>query len=313
MKKILSYSFLASLLLLGACRKSDNPNIPTLNRVPVVTVVVDKTADVSISSVSQAAAAAFKGRFTVDLLFKNDVPPTKVDIDVMKTRVLKKVDGSDSITVRTIRTYKAGLTTFPVTLSPTGTELATLFAPDTTKLGDRIDFGATIYTKDGAKYEAFPLGGLATGNGAGVPGEYGSSTVLATYQALCVFDGTLAGGSYKVLADGWADYSVGDIIQVTSIDKNHVLFVYVTDPGTAQPIIIAVDALNVTSVAKQYMGNYTFPPSMQFFVQSNNTIAGQANNFVAPCDGIISVSLIFTIAAGNIYGTGNDVFKIKKI
>ena len=277
MKKAILYSLLFSLAFVG-CRKSDNPKLPDLSRVPTPVFTKVTGTDQVISAQNPAN---FNGKFTVDLFFENDVPPQKFDIVVMKN--------GDAANVKTIQ---ADVTTFPTTLTITGAQLATLFnAPIV--VGDRFDIGADVTTQNGQKFQAFPTVGV--GYGSGVGNQPGSSTFIR-YESVCQFDSSQYDGNFVVVEDEWADYTAGDVVQVTSIDATHISFKYLA--ANPQPIIVTVNPVtNATSVAKQVYGS-GYPPGWPYGDISAESVPS-VENFVAPCQGILSVILKHTVAAGS--------------
>src|SRR5438477_6947763 len=80
MKKIVLCSVLPVLFI--ACRKSDNPKIPELTRVPVMKLTPVAGSDGSIDLAGNPAN--FKANFDVGMLFPEDQKPQKVDIVVRK-------------------------------------------------------------------------------------------------------------------------------------------------------------------------------------------------------------------------------------
>src|SRR5688500_14257673 len=114
MKKIFGYSLLIALVF-AACRKSDNPKLPDLIRVPTPNLILDPTSD---KLISPASPASFQAKFNVDLKFKSDAPPKEMDVVVMKN--------GDKANVKTL---KADVTTFPTPVEVTGQQLIDLFGP----------------------------------------------------------------------------------------------------------------------------------------------------------------------------------------
>lgn len=290
MKKIITYSLLAAITLLTACRKEDNPKIPTLSRVPVVSVTADPTADLTISATNPAT---FSGKFKVDLFFKDDVKPTKVDIVVIKNGV----PGS-------VKMFSAGLTTFPTTLTVTGAQLATLFGA-TPVLGDQYDFGADIYTQDGKKWEAFPAVGVS--HGAGVAGQFGGVSVVASYKSVCKFTASEYAGTFQILLDPWQDYLPGITqVVVTVVDAQTLS---IPSPLTGNPIVMKVNTVtNEVTVNSAGYGNYGDGPITVV------SAGGSARNFVSPCIFQIDLALNYTLPTlGAQYSGGPYVLRLKKI
>ncbi len=280
MKKTLIYSLI--LVLAFGCRKEDNPKLPDLERVPTPLVTKDTAADQVIDA---SNADAFAANVIVDLYFKNDIKPAKMDLVVIK-------NGDKS----SVKPVQNDITTYPTSVPITGSELISMFGSDIV-LGDYFDFGVNITTSDGQFFEAFPLVGAAYG--PSIPSQPGL-TVTVRYSAVCQFDATQYQGNFKVLIDEWADYSPGDIIPVTMINDHQISFEYLA--FDARPIIIDVNTVtNETSVAKQVYGNYGTPPAWPYGDISVESVPSN-DNFVAPCDGIVSVVLEHTVAAGS-FGT----------
>ncbi len=286
MKKILL--ILLAFPLLFSCRKDDNPRLPELVRVPTPILTKDAGTDAVISAQDPAT---FSGKFTVDLYQKTDAPPEKMDIVIMK-------NGNAS----TQKVLKANVTTWPTTITITGPELATLFG-EPVILGDKFDIGANMVV-GGRTFEAFPNVPNGVANGSGVVNQPGASTFIR-YEAVCKYDPAIYNGNFVVVTDEWADYAAGDIVPVTQIDDTHFSFMYPAD--NAQPIIITVNpTTNQVSVAKQVYGS-GYGASWPYGPLSVESVPG-VDNFVAPCDRIVSVVLKHTVAAGT-FGTFKIVLK----
>jgi hypothetical protein len=287
MKNSIIFSFLSALLLLAACRKSDNPKIPELTRFPMPVVTKVTGTDQVISAQNPDA---FSGKLTVDLFFKTDAPPQKFDVVVMK-------NGDKS----NVKSLQANVTSFPTTIAVTGTQLANLFGAPIA-LGDKFDIGVNVTTQSGATFEAFPKTGVAYASG--VSSQPGSSTFVR-YEAVCKYDPNQYQGNFTILTDEWGDYAVGETAVITKIDATHFSFVY--KPANPQPIIVTVDPnTNATSVAKQVYGS-GYPPGWPYGDISAQSVPG-VDDFVAPCQGTFSIVLQHTVAAGS-FGTYKIVMK----
>ena len=157
MKKIILFSLMAATVLVS-CRKSDNPKIPDLTRVPVPKLAIVANSEVAID-VSKDPAL-FKGRFNVGLLFPNDVAPQKFDMVIIK-------NGNRAL----VKTLKADIITLPATVEVTGAQLIALFGSPIVA-GNFFDIGADITLPGGQKLEAFPLVGTQFAGGtANIPGS----------------------------------------------------------------------------------------------------------------------------------------------
>ena len=278
MKKAISYLFIFSLLAVffNSCRKEDNPILPELIKVPTPLILKDASTDQVIDAVDPAA---FSGTFTVDLFFDNDAPPEKMDIVVIKN--------GDKSVVKQVET----VTTYPTSITITGTQLETLFN-ETIELGDYFDIGANIVL-NGRTYHAFPAVGVA--HASGVAAQPGASTFIR-YGAVCAYDPEQYQGNFVVVEDEWGDYGAGDVVQITKIDDTKFSFTYPAD--NAKPIIVEVNpADNSVSVTKQVYGDGYGGASWPYGPISVQSVPS-VDNFVAPCDGVVSVILSHTVGAG---------------
>jgi len=110
-------------------------------------------------------------------------------------------------------------------------------------------------------------------------------------------------GDYEIEEDVWADYKPGDIIPLT-VRGDTIMFNYLTSPSL--PIKILVNtASGVTSVAKQSYGRYG---NTEVLAES---VPGSSDNFVDPCDLIVSVELNHTSPGGSDHG--NYVIRMRKL
>lgn len=281
MKNLISYSIFSLLLLLGACRKSDNPKIPTLTRVPVPNLV-QGTGDQAISSTTYAQTVAFSTSFAVTLKFPNDIPPSKMDVVVRKNGDNTKV-----------KIWQAGITSWPTTVNVTGPKLASAFG-DTIRTGDKYEFGVDIYTANGGKFEAFPLIGLPYGSG--IAGEYGGTATTIVYAAICPFNPSDFSGNFTVIADDFDGlYPVGGQIPVTVVGPKQLSIIL---PQTGLPLIIDVNTGTLgLSVAAQNYGVLPAPDDKYGKVTVKSVTGG--TNSVDACKFTIHLYMEYTVAAGS--------------
>lgn len=278
MKKAVNYLLIMGLLVtfLHSCRKEDNPILPDLIKVPTPLILKDASTDQVIDAVEPSN---FSGTFTVDLFFDDDQAPDKMDIVVIKN--------GNKGNVKTIES----VTTYPSSITITGSQLETLFN-EPIVLGDFFDIGANIVL-NGTTYQAFPAVGVA--HASGVAAQPGSSTFIR-YGAVCAYDPDQYQGNFVVVDDEWGDYGAGDVVVVTKIDETKFSFTYPAD--NAKPIIVQVNpADNSVSVVKQVYGDGYGGASWPYGPISVQSVAS-VDNFVAPCDGVVSVVLSHTVGAG---------------
>lgn len=128
-------------LIAASCNPDGKGNLPDLERVPVPLMTLAANSDVLIQD-----PAAFKGKFTLDLYFKEDVAPKQIDVVVTR-------NGDYG----TAKVLKAAVTTFPSTIDVTTAQLASLFGLDVSKVvpGDYFEIGANIVTQSGLTVPAF--------------------------------------------------------------------------------------------------------------------------------------------------------------
>lgn len=285
MKKGIIYTLLVALTLF-ACRKSDNPKIPELARVPVPSLSLDASSDAIINP---GDPLAFNGKVIVDLFFKNDIPPKKFDVVVIKN--------DDPASAKVL---KADVTTFPTTVEITGQQLVDLFG-EAIGDGDLYTVGVNITTQDGKLYEGFPVTGSPYGTG--VPNENGGVKTTIDFLKPCTFVADEYNGDFTVVSDDWADYGAGSVIPVTKIDDTHISFEYNVDPGSAEPIIMEIDpSTNGITVAKTEYGTYGGDPYSAKTADNSST--------VNPCD--VSLTLKLQQFAPDGSSIGNFTIKLKK-
>lgn len=284
MKRIILYTLVAIITLAG-CRKSDNSKLPDLARVPTPSFKLDATSD---QFINPGAPASFKGKVILDLFFKNDIPPKKMDVMIMKNSAPASA-----------KLFKADVTAFPITLDITGQQLIDLFGAPIAD-GDQFTIGVDITTQSGVLYQAFPTVGAAWGTG--VQNEAGGVLTSIQFLKPCTFVSSLYAGDFTVISDEWNDYAAGKVIPVKFVSPTQISFEYAVDAGTAKPIIMTINpSNNAITVAKQVYGNYGSD------VFSAESVSGAASS-VNPCDLSLSLRLTHTTPGF----TGVYTIKLKK-
>jgi hypothetical protein len=160
--------FLFLLLFTVGCRKSDNAKLPELERAPVPLITIDESLDALIQD-----PTAFKGKYNVDLYFKDDVKPKKMDIVVARNKDYSNV-----------KLLQANVSSYPASFEITGPQLAALFGIAVTdiKPGDIFEIGANVTLQNGKVLPMFSPKGIGYGSGiTNLPG----SSVVATFRAVC--------------------------------------------------------------------------------------------------------------------------------
>lgn len=167
MKKnnIILYFLFVGMAFFSACKAKFIGLDPSVEvyKVPAVTTAIDATGSASIELNN---LSTFAGKVLVDIYFKDQAGPQKVDLIVRKNQK----GGAE------VKVVQAGLSSFPSTINISADQIKTLFGADL-KVGDTYDFAADVYTKDG-KFEAFPSHG---------PGSATSVTGAPNYSAFARF------------------------------------------------------------------------------------------------------------------------------
>ncbi|MEP7141243.1 MAG: hypothetical protein ABI707_00170 [Ferruginibacter sp.] len=277
--------------IIFSCRKSDNPKLPALTRVPIPLITPDPTANTVIKATD---VSGFNGKFSVDLYFKNDIIPKQLDIVVAKNH--NYTDGA-------VKPFKAAIASFPTDVTVTGTQIAMLF-PGPIVVGDVFEFGANIILQDGTMFPAFDSVGAAYGQTGGNVDGYPNASLVAAYAVVCPFDRSIFSGGYKIIIDSWQDFDPGDAVTVTpGPGPSQVSLTVYPSPAfgiNRKPFIIDIDpATGKVSIASQIIGDY--PPS-----DNNVKISATpgVNSFVDFCSGKIHLGFDLTDAHSGILVTG---------
>lgn len=293
MKKSIIFSFLAAMVLF-ACRKSDNPKLPELTRVPVPKLTVVANSDQAIDVINNPAD--FKGNFEVGMLFPEDViKPQKVDVVVRK-------NGKGAVKV-----FKADVTTFPTSIQVSGQQLIDLFGPIV--LGDYFDFATDIYLASGLKIEAYPATGLQfSGGTANIP----TSSPTLRYAAICKYDPAIYEGDFVVVSDDFGDFSAGETVTLTKVSSTSFSFIdpYAVPPASGPvPIVVKVNTgNNSVSISRTVIGtkwvwsnSYTGPA----------VATTGSSSMVAPCDQTVTLNMQYSVDQGTFSGSYPLILKKK--
>jgi hypothetical protein len=286
MKRIIIYStvLVAIVAILNACRKDDNPRIPSLEKFEWMPLFVkDQTTDVSIDG---KEPASFVGKFTIDKYFETDINPQKADIVVIKN--------GDNANIKMI---KPDVTTFPTTVEITGPQLETLFG-EPIILGDNFTIGVDITTPGGKKFEAFPA--IGNSYAAGITAQPGASPTI-DYLAACTFDKNSFNGPYEVIQDDWADFNPGETVNVTpGAGVNQISVLAYPSPayGTnRKPMLVDVNPTTfAATITEQVIGDYTGAPP---------GATARGDGTVNPCGDELNLNVTFKIG-----GTDYEDYKL---
>ncbi|MBY0534691.1 MAG: hypothetical protein K2P88_02485 [Chitinophagaceae bacterium] len=172
----------------------------------------------------------------------------------------------------------------------TATELAAGLgiAPTALKTGTQYTFYNQLVLKDGRIFD--PANTNSSFQGIS---DY---NMAMTWNAIvvCPFSSTGFAGNFRVLEDGWADWSPGDVVQVTAATATSVTLNVYPNPAAgginAKLITVTVNASTGAasiSTAQSYGGYAGFDPDIK--VKTVGT-----NNWVFSCTGTITLRLNHT-------------------
>lgn len=172
----------------------------------------------------------------------------------------------------------------------TATELAAGLgiAPSALKTGTQYTFYNQLVLKDGRIFD--PANTNSSFQGIS---DY---NMAMTWNAIvvCPFSSTGFAGNFRVLEDGWADWSPGDVVQVTAATATSVTLNVYPNPAAgginAKLITVTVNATTGAasiSTAQSYGGYAGFDPDIK--VKTVGT-----NNWVFSCTGTITLRLNHT-------------------
>ena len=284
MKKIFSIIIAATLLFLFGCKKGDiNGAFESQSTGSYLTKVAIGNGIIDYANL---------GASKVDVTVREyGNPVAKVKIFVSK--------GAATTDQTSWKAVKEVPYNGDTKLELTAAEIAAALGIPVTGLepGATYTFYNQVISKDGQVHD------ITNMNSA----MYGSPNynTLMTWNAVvvCPFKASDWGGvgatfSARVLQDGWADYSPGDVINNISISgATQLTFpaIYLTSP--ARPVVVNITAATgAATVPLQDYGDYGagFP---NFKLQSSGT-----NNWVFSCANLITLTLTHT-QGGSGYGT----------
>ncbi len=177
-------------------------------------------------------------------------------------------------------------------LEVSATELATGLgiAPTALKTGTSYSFYNELILKDGRVFSPANTNGAFQG--------ITNYNMAMTWQAIvvCPFNPTGFIGNFEILEDGWADWSPGDVVQVSAATANSITLIVYPNPAfggfNQQPVTVVINpATGAATVASQSYGGYTG------FDNDIKVKTVGSNNWVFSCTGTISLKLNHTGAA----------------
>lgn len=284
MKKF-SYFFavIGILITLNSCKKTDgvNPLADIKNLSTGAYLTLSEATNLNLNYASIASS-------TVSIKVSQYLSPGQTsngggDVDKIKVYVVKG-SNADPTAWKLVKTVPyAGSNTV---LSATGAEVATALGttPSNLSPGGVYTFYNQLITKDGRTFDISNVNSNLESNS-----NYNASFRCQAF-VVCPFTGGMA-GTYKVIRDDWADWSAGDLVQVTDGGANQVnLSAVWPNPqygSTINPFIVNVDPANGTAtVPSTQIGDYG---SFKFTVNGAN--GANKAGYVFSCTGLITLTL----------------------
>ncbi|HMR18554.1 MAG TPA: hypothetical protein PKA53_04580 [Sphingobacterium sp.] len=303
MKKLYGILMLLSLVVVSACRKSDNATMPD-GIVYINQPQIEKSADGDLA-ILDLDPLAFKASVVVDLYFNDTKKPDYLDIVVMKNEDAKNA-----------KVIKAKVSTYPTTVELDGQLLTDIFG-EAIKRGDKFDVGAN-YIEGGKTYVAFPEGG-GSAYGAGVTSQPGASPTV-TYMTICAFDAdNFIGetGEFVVTTDPWGDFGVGTVVEVEKVSETEFSIEHVAVDDGFGPLRLIVNPADntvkiesvliasVDAVAAYYGGGGVYG-SLTIYTGGAVTAS-----YVDPCENEIVLNIQYVLS--NYGNQGAFELKLKRV
>jgi hypothetical protein len=282
MMKKLTYLFFALVMLtaFSSCKKSGdsvNPLSSVDNLGTGSYLTLDKNINLNLDNTALATS-------TVGIQVTQYAGGQDIDhIDIFAAPA-PSYDPTTWVKIKTVP-YAGPKTSLTVT----GAQLATALGKPISSFspGTSYTFYTRITTKSGATFDV-----SNTGNNSGsglITGPYYNTAFTFIAYIVCPFVGPIA-GSYKVVRDDWADWSAGDIVQVTDGPGANVVNlsqVYPNGGTVVKPLLVNVDpATGTATIPKVNYGTYGGSPAIAVGTGANG-LAG----YVFSCTGYMTLSI----------------------
>lgn len=175
-------------------------------------------------------------------------------------------------------------------LKVTATELATALGvpPSGLEAGTSYTIFTRVITKSGKKYDYSNAND--DGGGGLITGPAYKSVFYFQLTIVCPFTGSMT-GTYKVLRDDWADWSEGDMVQVTDGPGANQIDLSAVWPNPAygsivNPLIVDIDpASGTATVPEVVFGEY----SVEYTAEGAGD--GGVAGYVFSCTGYITLNI----------------------
>ena len=283
MKKILNKILvaIAFTVIAASCKKADlstnNPFVDVTNLGAGAYVTLNSAINYNLNF---AAIGASKVGVKVDA-YNNGVKIKEIKLYVFKG------SSADPKAWKLVKTVPFSGTT---ELSATGAEIATAYGTTTGALfapGQFYTFYNQIITEDGKSFD------LSTTLGALESSSNYNSCMRWTAFVVCPFTGGMA-GKYKVEQDDWADWSVGDIVNVTDGPGANQINISQVWPNIAYgsvPNPLLINVAPATGTASLGISTTTVWGNYGSYVTTAYTPAAGTLGYVFSCTGKITLKI----------------------
>lgn len=284
MKRILLILTSFSVLLLSGCKKGDIAgDFASLGIGSYVTRVALGNGIIDFANLSTS---------------KVDVTVRGYGTEVTKVKIFASIGAANTNTA-TWKAVKEVTMAGDTKLEVTATQLAAALGIPVTGLqtGQTYTFYNQVHSKDGQVHDISTMNSAMYGNP--------NYNALMTWNAVvvCPFIATTIGaiGStvpFVVLQDDWADWSPGQVINVTVTSATSLTIPRLWDTSPSFPTVINItQATGAATVARTVYGNYP-----QYGITGISHASSGTNNWVFSCQGTITLTLNHAVGSTN-YGT----------
>lgn len=295
MKKIFSILTAFTFLIQLGCKKGEIPgDIADLGIGSYVTKVAIGNIIIDYSNLANSK---------VDVTVKEYGTP----VDKIKVFVSKGAATTDNNIWKFVKEFPySGDTKLEISANEIAAALG--IPPTGLETGETYTLYNQVISKDGQVHDITNIGTSFYGNP--------NYNMLMTWQAVvvCPFNATAWGGvgavfSARVLEDGWADYSPGDIIsniEITSATQLKFNKMWLTDASDTRPVLVNINAATgAATVPRQIYGDYA-----AFGISDISVASSGTNNWVFSCVNKITLTLNHLAGSTN-YGT--YVLRLQKL
>lgn len=293
MKKILSYILLSAALgtLMVSCKKKDADVISSFDQLGVgsyVTLVKNNNLILDFANLNTTSA---------EIVVKEYGKP----VDKIKIYVTQGAATTNRSNWKLVKEVPVPTVGAEVKLNVKATEIATALgvSPSALLPGSSFTLYNQVITKEGLSFDIANM----QGDFPTIP-QY-NMAMTWTAVLVCPFQASAWGGvgatfSARVLQDGWADYSVGDVINnITITSATRITFsqLWLTDANT-KPVYVDINAATgAATMPRQIYGDY-----LSFGITNISCATSGSNNWVFSCVNTITLTLNHTAGSTN-YGT----------